>query len=397
MLVVAPSAVAIILAVAVAGAAWAELDRTSDERVAAMVLVALDQELARSAAEAVGEALPAPDPDPQDPAVRRALAGDTITGYRASAGALEVVVVLAGTDSVIRTGTAPVQSTFVDRVSRATGYATSLYVRGTRWTGSPGAPGPEQLAQDTLLMLDGGGLGVYGGFLSAGPAPAASPPPLAVLVASGQPPQQAVARPVLLVMGLLLLFSALAGWILLARREEAGDAVPRTSMVLLALVPTLATAGLLSHVDRSYADAAWRAASRDLTRGLAVASALDAVGSPRVVRTLTGFHAARVSRGGVESSTFDVDGTAGLATLPAPPPSFTSAGRVDTPEGPSAYVGLRLREGGFTVVTTPYPTGARTGLRQRLGLVGGLLLLWMLGVAGMILAGPSRAPPRLPS
>ena len=149
MLVVAPSAVAIVLAVAVAGTAWAELDRTSHGRVAAMVLAALDQELARSASEAVQAAVPAPDPDPQDPAVRRALSGDTITGYRASSGTLEVVVVLADADSVIRTGTAPVPSAFVDRVSRATGYATSIYVRGTRWTGTARAPGPERLGQDT--------------------------------------------------------------------------------------------------------------------------------------------------------------------------------------------------------------------------------------------------------
>ena len=75
--------------------------------------------------------------------------------------------------------------------------------------------------------------------------------------------------------------------------------------------------------------------------------------SPSGAHTLSGFHAARIQEGVVVASTLDGDASA-LATVPAPPPSFTTSGIVETMAGSSHYVAKRIDRDSFMVLLPPF-------------------------------------------
>lgn len=280
----------------------------------------------------------------------------------------------APADSV--SGTPPRAPTMV---GRTTGYGTTLYLDGGRWTGTEPLTGPEALPREVATRV-GPGSG-----LSAGDDPSAgvwlaratgdAPPRLVARAAPRSPEDSLLALPVLLVMGLLLLFGALTGWIQLARRDLHERRLALGGVVGPALVPALATLVFFIHVDRSFQEAAYEMTARDLGRGLAVAAAAGVTGNPAEVRTLTGFHATRVRNGHAEASSLP-GGMTAVAALPAPPSSFTSAGTVVTPEGPSAYVALRLEERAVLVATALLPENRVAELRRMLFLAGLFLAAW---------------------
>ncbi len=278
------------------------------------------------------------------------------------------------------------------RAGRSAGYRTALYLDGRRRAGTDPSPGPEVLPPEVASALR------PGASLRVGPDPAqgvwvaAEPeeglPERVALAVPGTAVPTLLAGPVILVMGLLLLFGALTGWIQLARRDH-GPRLALGGAVGPALVPALATVVFLIHVDRSFQDAARTMASQELNRGLAVAASVSRVGDPGSVRELTGFHAARVRNGRTEASSFP-GSVETLAALPVPPPSFTASGAVDTAEGPSVYVALRLEEGAFLVTTSVLPEGRIAELRNRLLLLGMVLAgWWVVASAGAWLLGLS--------
>lgn len=382
LLVVVPAAVALLATVEVARSAWSELHAASHGRVAGMTLAALDQELGAAAGQAVEAAVPVDDADPDDPAVRRALAGDTVRGYRADGDGLEVVAVLGGQDGgPVRMGTAPIDPRLASRIGGATGYRTAVYVRGARFSGTTPPVGPDRIP-DAVTWAENGGARLDGGVLRSGPG---SPPVLAVLAVPTNPPPPAVPRPVILVLGLLLLFSTLAAWIQLARPTGTAVTAPAgLSFGMLALIPMLAMVGLASHVDRTHEERVEGVVARDLSRALSAASAQAVAASPSAVRALTGFDATRVRRGTVEASTLAGADAARLAALPAPPPSFTSTGVVDTPAGPLAWAGLRLRDGAFVVATTPLQGAGTPAPGRTLWMITVGLALWLAGATAMV-------------
>ena len=271
-------------------------------------------------------------------------------------------------------------------VGRSTGYRTALYLEGRRWTGTDPLAGPERLPEQVAGQV-GPGEGTpvgenpaQGVFLARNVGP--SPPRLVALAAPRTAAGPLLAPAVLLVMGLLLLFGALTGWIQLARRDRHEGGLALGGVVAPALVPALATLVFFIHADRSFQESANRMAARDLGRGLAVASAAGVAGNPGDVRSLTGFHATRVRDGRVEASSLRGE-LAAVAALPAPPPSFTSSGAVLTAHGPSAYVALRLDGETFLVATNLLPENRVAALRKGLFLLGLILAgWWTLAAAG---------------
>lgn len=276
------------------------------------------------------------------------------------------------------------------QVAGATGYRIALYRDGRRTASTEPPPGPAVLEGGVLaasaspsgaVLRLADARGAQAALVSA-PGPDGRPVTYSALVASAEPATPPLPLPLLLVTALLLLFASLAGWIQLtgpaARNRTA-------STLLLSAVPTLAAGVFLLQADRLYRQAESDAERRDLSRALFVARVREVAGDPVRVHALTGFHAWRVAGGQVVAASLPGPAAA-VAALPAPPPSFTSTGRVATPEGEAAYVALRLQEGGFAVITSPRST-ERTG-RFRRGAVqaGAALAGWLLLVGVVALA-----------
>ena len=226
-----------------------------------------------------------------------------------------------------------------------------------------------------------------GSLVAASTAAAGSVSALAV---PRDPPTDVVPVPLLLVMGLLLVFAVLAGWIHTGGQPPQGRSASGRSLVLLALVPVLTAGAFMVQTTRLFREHAAEANVRDLTRGLAVASVRRVTNSPGDVKRLTGFDATVVRGGRIESSTFEVPGDelGPLASLSAPPASFIASGRVATPAGEAAYVALRLEGRAFVVATAPDPEEriAAYGARARVvALAFGGWLALVAAVLGMLL------------
>jgi len=71
-----------------------------------------------------------------------------------------------------------------------------------------------------------------------------------------------------------------------------------------------------------------------------------------------------------------------LAAVPAPPPSFTTSGTVETSTGSSHYVAKRIDRESFMILFAPAPSALIRALCRRLMLISGVLLGWLLLVAG---------------
>jgi len=266
-----------------------------------------------------------------------------------------------------------------------TGYRTALYRNGTRWTGAPTDFGPPTIPDGLTGRLGAveavpAGAGPTAGIWLGRDVPAGGAPALAALSAPGEPDEPLLEVPVLLAMALLLVFGTLTGWIQLVRRDRHRLTPALSGIVAPALVPTLATLVFFIHVDRTLQDRTEATLAQDLTRGLAVASALWEELEPGPVHDFTGFHATLVRDGRVEGSSLSGVLEA-LAALPSPPSSFTASGSVITPEGPSVYLSRRTESGSVLVLTTLRPEVQVAALRRTLFWMGLALSLWWTVVA----------------
>lgn len=279
------------------------------------------------------------------------------------------------------------------QVGRATGYRIALYEGGRRVAATEPPPGPDALERGVLeasaspsgAVLRLPDTGADAAVVSRGRAEG-GPGSYAALVVATEPPSAPLPLPLHLVTGLLLLFSSLAGWIQLAGRSSGSRVA---SLLLLSAIPALAAGVFLIQADRLYRRSERDAERRDLSRALSVARLRGVAGDPAEVHALTGFHAWRVAGGRVAAASLPGPSEA-VAALPAPPPSFTSTGRVATPEGEASYVALRLPDGGIAVVSAA-GSSERTG-RFRLGaLQAGIALAAWLVLIGTVAAARRRA------
>jgi len=380
--------------------AWGDLHLTSHAHVGRMILSAFEQDLGEAVADLAATAEPFAGADPSIPAMQRALAGDTVAALSATPTGAEVAVILPDAEAPdttavpVRYAVAPMEADVAAQVARTTGYLGSLYLNGRLWGGSEPPPGPPTLGEAVLLEVSAnrGGTRLPGteSVLQATSPQAGTAPALVALAAPGLPAAPAVGIRFVLVQGLLILFSALAGWIQLARPPNSKTVRPGPwSMVTLALVPALAAALFLVHLTRTFETSATDVTARDLSRGLAVARVRGLTSSPSAVRGLTGFQTTVVRSGEVLESTFPSHPTA-LAGLPSPPRSFTISGTVDTPEGPSLYVALRRERSAVVIVTTKLPVERVMEFRWRCLVIGLVLLAWLL-LAGTWLLVTARA------
>ena len=138
------------------------------------------------------------------------------------------------------------------------------------------------------------------------------PAAIAALAQPEGPGEQAIPLAVRLVIGLLLLFSTVAAWILFAKASgsEREPAPSRAALVLLACVPLITLLGMLVHVQRTFDAVARERVSQDLVHTLTVLGTLGIEESPAGARALSGFHAARIERGVVTASTLVGDAAA---------------------------------------------------------------------------------------
>lgn len=394
--VVLPSTLAVGVTLTRVRSAWEDIRHESDARVAHTTLQVFQQDLGQAVDSLIARAEPA-EMDTTSSTVKRALAGDTVTGLSTS-GAVPEVFVLApphpgGPANLPRLASETLTPYAPAQVGRATGYRVALYLRAKRWTATDGSAGPDQVdpATQRALAAFPGGLSLEpdqgGGALVGLGSDAVALPGVAAWAAPRVPPPGPLRLPLLLVMALLLLFAVLAGWIQLsARGEDRGNTL--ASLLLVALVPALTAWVFQVQADRLFKNAARQATAGDLTRGLAVASARNVTDFPETVRDLTGFQATVMRDGQVEASTFTMPGPT-ITTLPAPPGSFTTSGRIVTPEGPSAYVALRTSRGATLVVTAPEPVGRIRDLQRHIRAVGIALATWLVMV-GVFLAVRQR-------
>jgi len=401
--VVVPCGIALLLAGRSAREAWGDLHLTSHAHVARMTLAALEQDLGEAVDELAAVATPYSGADPSIPAIQRAMAGDTVAGLTPTEGGAELAVMLgdAGapdtTPVPVRYAVGPLDPSAAIQVGQSTGYRASLYLNGKLWGGTEPPAGPQVLDDALLLEVSAspGGTRIPDSesVLQATSPIAGTPPALVALASPNRPADPAVELRIVLVLGLLILFSALAGWIQLGRRPQSGSRRPGAgSMVTLAMVPALTAALFLVHLTRTFETTATDVTVRDLSRGLAVSGSRGLTSSPEGVQLITGFHATLVRSGEVLRSTFASDPTE-VGGLPAPPRSFTISGPVHTPEGPSVYVALRSDEGAVIVATAQLPAARVARFRAECLRIGGGLLVWLLLAGGMLLMTSRRAEP----
>lgn len=402
--VVVPAVLALVAGWNLARMSWTELGERSGARVGRMVLASFEQKMGQTVDSLAAEAVPLSGPVDRDlPQVTAALTGDTVAGIQLVDGRLELAVFLPDPDDAngVRMASGEVDGSVARTVGRTAGFGAAIYLNGSRWSSTQPPLGPDTISPRMISAaanaLPGRGHRLAGYepavVLVARDAPSGAAPALTALTQPRNTPDRAVSVEILLVLGLLVLFAVLTGWIQLAR-PRASHRVSVYSVVALALVPTLTTFGFLSYLDRHFQEAARTTLQRDLGRGLAVADALDVLAGPGAIRAVTGFHAARVAGGAVQATTLP-SGAEALAALPAPPASFTSTGSVAMAEGPALYVARRLDRGGMAVATELLPAAMIDGFTYRAFLVGGGLAVWLM-LVGMVLVLKGDAP-RSPS
>lgn len=386
--VVAPSAAVVVGGVTAASSAWTEVRRDAEARVARMALHALQQDLGAAVEDLRGAALPTPVSDSADALVSRALRGDTVNGLVTGTGGVEIRVALPAEpgdpEGTVRQASAPLPPSAV-AVGRTAGFGAALYLGGQRQAATEPAPGPERLDAATLeaLAASPGGTpldpALGDGTLAALEQPGGGAPGFGVLAVAPATGVTSLPVPLILVMALLLVFACLAGWI-----QLAGESARPTlgSLALLSLVPALTAWGFLVHGGRLFDETLEDADRRNLTRALAVARARNVADDPAAFHQLSELHAFRIREGKVEAASLEGDAGA-VAALPAPPASFTSTGRVGTPEGPSTYVALRLPRGGHVVATAATDPELRGTYARRAVPLGWALAGWLLLLGGI--------------
>ncbi len=396
-LAVVPCGIASGTAARAADNAWEELAHVSAVRIARLALGTLEQDLGAALDSLLGSADPLPSPDTTIEAVRLAMAGDTVSALDPTASGVELMVVFPDAEGLIRFANGmlvPRAAVLVGRVARA---RVGLYLNGELWSATDPPPSVETIDRETLLAASRtpGGVRSGAGSVVAMDPRRGLPAAIAALAQPEGPGEQAVPLAVRLVIGLLLLFSTIAAWILFAKENGSeGEPAPgRAALVLLACVPLFIFLGMLVHVQRTFDAAAREHVSRDLVQTLTVVGTLGIGESPAGARALSGFHAARIEGRVVTASTLAGD-TAALAAVPAPPPSFTTSGVVETGAGRSRYVARRIDRESFMVLLAPIPLDRIGALRKRLMLISGMLVGWLLLVAGSVTVHWNRTESR---
>jgi len=308
--------------VRVADDVWEQLTHMSAAHIARVALGTLERDLGAAVDSLLGSADALPNPDTTITAIRAAMAGDTVSALEPTASGVEVMVLFPDAQGLIRCANGvlvPGAATLVGRITEA---RVGLYLNGRLWNATDPPPSVDVIDRETLLAASrtpGGAMSEAGSVVAMDPR-RGLPTAISAPVQADNQGEQAIPLAIRLVIGMLLLFSALAAWILFAKRSgsERDLAPSRAALALLACVPLFTLLGLLVHVQRTFDVAAREHVSRDLAQTLTVIGTLGIEGSPSGARALSGFHAVRIQEGVVTAST--LAGNAGtLGVVPASP------------------------------------------------------------------------------
>jgi len=400
--VVIPASLAMAVALFVAQGAWEGLAVESGRRTARLAIGSLGQDLGTTVDELMVTAEPLPDIDTTLAAVRAALAGDTVTGLDRGESPLDVFVLFPDTASPtgLRFGRSALRPSALESVADPMEARIAFYADEEPWSATEPPPNTPDVDRAMLLgaAAEARGIAVGAGALVALDPQPGSVPRISALAITADADRPALSGPVRIVLGLVLLFSALAGWILLVE-GKAGPRSPRrsrTALVSLSLVPALATVALLVQVDRSFMETAMSDLSRDLTRTVSVVERWGIIGAPASIHDVSGLHAVKIQGGETSSMSLPRE-EAALLDLPAPPPSFTTSGVVEISSGPHLYVARRVDRTGTVLVLAATPEEDIQGVRTRMIAIGVVLLTWLAIVSGVVLARRVRRPDEEPA
>ncbi|MFQ5538487.1 MAG: hypothetical protein ACE5GJ_13670 [Gemmatimonadota bacterium] len=183
-------------------------------------------------------------------------------------------------------------------------------------------------------------------------------------------------RAAVILVGLLLLFMVLVGWIQLARPAVRGDARSAVAAAVLpSLVPVALILALAFHLRSEFSDRAHREAVAEMNRGLMALGNADSTQATSF-HDRAGDHVTLLAGGGVFFTTHPRP-PEGLRTIPLPPGSFTSMGTLRSPPDSLLFVARRVNGDGAVVLTRPVPTQRAAALAAELNWIAGLYLGWM--------------------
>ncbi len=386
--VLVPVTIGVLAGLWMTHSAFEQLRFEADARVAASATDLILREMGVTT-DALLDASELVEPTrPYPPAVEAALRGDTVLALGSSAESLELTLVY-GEGSAVRISTGPFRPRVLELWPGIAGYRLALYLRGKRTVTTEPAFSPEVLHPETLLALGREpegmvlAVGTGKGMLRAFQAVPGRPSEVAVLVAADQDTAVGgvgTSAP-LTVLFVVLLLSAAAAWLTLHPRQPvvpgSGDLEQSPlQWALITLVPLLAGVAILLSLDRDYRQTATLSLRDQMSRAIVLVKQVDRMGSVRDAQAITGFDAALLGGGTIETATRDdIDLRSALGELRPPPRNFTSSGIVGANHESRFNSAARTPDGATLILMGPRISQKLGALRTKLGLVGILVLL----------------------
>jgi len=360
----------------------------SDAQIARTGLGLLRLEMDRATTQLMESATLDPAPDTANPAVRGALAGDTVLALEPGASGLDAALYVPTEEGGIRRGRREVSEPVLTVLEGSIGYEAVIYLRGRRRAATDAGLGPDSLTNAVrrrlAVLTEGVPLTLRdrrGALVPMATSGQGTLPNVVIMTAPSRPRRSSLARPFALAAGSLAFL--LLGLRLFTLGRLGGQFTTRESVWVeraLTLVPLfIALTSLVLVVDRYHEDVD-RDAVEDLSRGLVVARTMDPSAPAAQVRSVTGYHASVLADGELQASTLPASWIrAELPSRLGPPGPGVQSGRMEQ-EGISIAWAAESRADGTTLALTRFqdPTELRAFTMRIVGLGFVLILLVLL-------------------
>jgi hypothetical protein len=340
----------VVIAVSLGSWRWVEhSDLLSFDRYGRAVEGAsylLIQALGQSQGDFADRAPVVPVTPPYDPAVQRALAGDTVAGLASTDTSLELTVVVADSAGTVRMIRESFHPPLLDVFPTLTNLGLSIYLRGRRSATTDPPLGPVTLAKTTLARIAATGSalryaeeGARGVFVSVQSRPGSEPELVLLAGEAGVGSTRGRWLLTLLPILVIVLFLAVtAAWTMVRSSSDAALGTSLAQSALVALIPVLAGSAILVAIDRGFQTEVVDSGTRELAGATLLVRQLELPLTPDLVKMATGFGSAIVGPDGLEEATTATNEVIGaLSSLKLPPPNWMSSGAVATDLGPAFY------------------------------------------------------------
>jgi hypothetical protein len=379
--------VPVLIAVSLATWQWLEYSEALSfdryQRAAQGSVHLLTQAMGRSQADLAARAPIVPVAPPYAPAIRRALAGDTVAGLASTSTSLELTVVVADSAGVVRMIREPFHPRFLSVLPGLTDLGVSIYLRGHRSATTDPPLGPTALVGSTVAALAAGGTGVryeeagVRGMFGVVSARAGTEPELVLLVGeAGGAARGRWLLTLLPILGIVLFLALTAAWTMQRAASSSLQKASFAQSAMVALIPVLAGAAILMAFDRGFRTEVVDSGTLELSQSMLLMRQLDHPLSPDLIKQATGFDVAIVGPSGVEGTTVaGVDLIDALSKLRLPPPNWMSSGVAATNSGPAFYEMVRVGpDRGLVLLRTDLRERA-TSLRRMLLQISAVMVL----------------------